>query len=112
MGKVSDEKRIVVGELQNVPQSVQYIIKAVQMMFHFWERTLHTMASKNMTTLFLYPAPAVAKMSYWPTFETPCRSESFAYPRWKSQVRGCIQKFPDWPLGARTADSTAFCHWM
>jgi hypothetical protein len=23
---------------------------------------------------------------------------------------GCIQKFPDWPPGARTANGTAFCH--
>jgi hypothetical protein len=25
-------------------------------------------------------------------------------------VRGCIQKFPDWPPGARTANGTALCH--
>jgi hypothetical protein len=25
-------------------------------------------------------------------------------------VRGYIQKFPDWPPGARTANGTAFCH--
>jgi hypothetical protein len=25
-------------------------------------------------------------------------------------IRGCIQKFPDWPPGARTADGTALCH--
>jgi hypothetical protein len=23
---------------------------------------------------------------------------------------GCIQKFPDWPLGVRTANGTALCH--
>jgi hypothetical protein len=27
-------------------------------------------------------------------------------------VRGCIQKFPDWPPGARTANFTALCHWV
>jgi hypothetical protein len=27
-------------------------------------------------------------------------------------LRGCIQKFPDWPPGARTANDTALCHWM
>jgi hypothetical protein len=27
-------------------------------------------------------------------------------------VRGCIQKFPDWPLGARTANGTALCHYV
>jgi hypothetical protein len=25
-------------------------------------------------------------------------------------LRGCIQKFPDWPRGARTANGTALCH--
>jgi hypothetical protein len=25
-------------------------------------------------------------------------------------VHGCIQKFPDWPPGARTANGTALCH--
>jgi hypothetical protein len=27
-----------------------------------------------------------------------------------SDLRGCIQKFPDWPPGARTANGTALCH--
>jgi hypothetical protein len=27
---------------------------------------------------------------------------------WK--LRGCIQKFPDWPLGARIANGTALCY--
>jgi hypothetical protein len=27
-------------------------------------------------------------------------------------IWGCIQKFPDWPLGARTANGTALCHWV
>jgi hypothetical protein len=26
------------------------------------------------------------------------------------KLRGCIRKFPDWPLGARTANGTALCH--
>jgi hypothetical protein len=25
-------------------------------------------------------------------------------------IRGCIQKFPDWPPGASTANGTALCH--
>jgi len=25
-------------------------------------------------------------------------------------IQGCIQKFLDWPLGARTANGTALCH--
>jgi hypothetical protein len=29
-----------------------------------------------------------------------------------SNIRGCIQKFPDWPPGARTANVTALCHYM
>jgi hypothetical protein len=28
----------------------------------------------------------------------------------KLRVQGCIQKFPDWPPGARTANGTALCH--
>jgi hypothetical protein len=27
-----------------------------------------------------------------------------------THTRGCIQKFPDWPPGARTAHGTALCH--
>jgi hypothetical protein len=27
-------------------------------------------------------------------------------------IGGCIQKFPDWPPGARTANSTALCHYV
>jgi len=26
------------------------------------------------------------------------------------EVRGCIQKFPDWPPEARTGNVTALCH--
>jgi hypothetical protein len=28
----------------------------------------------------------------------------------RTYVRGCIQKFPDWPPGPRTANGTALCH--
>jgi hypothetical protein len=28
----------------------------------------------------------------------------------KLHIRECIQKFPDWQLGARTANDTALCH--
>jgi hypothetical protein len=28
------------------------------------------------------------------------------------EVRGCIQKFPDWMPGARPANGTALCRWM
>jgi len=27
-----------------------------------------------------------------------------------ANTRGCIQKFPDWPPGAITANGTALCH--
>jgi hypothetical protein len=27
-------------------------------------------------------------------------------------IRGCIQTFPDWPLGTRTANGKALCHQM
>jgi hypothetical protein len=26
------------------------------------------------------------------------------------RIEGCIQKFPDWPRGARTANGAALCH--
>jgi hypothetical protein len=29
-----------------------------------------------------------------------------------SALRECIQKFPDWPPGARTPNDTALCHWV
>jgi len=28
------------------------------------------------------------------------------------KLQECIQKFPDWPPGARTANSTALCNWV
>jgi hypothetical protein len=28
------------------------------------------------------------------------------------KLRGCIQKFPDWPPGARTANGVAPCHYV
>jgi hypothetical protein len=28
----------------------------------------------------------------------------------RAHIRGCIQKFPDWPPGARPANGTALCH--
>jgi hypothetical protein len=33
-----------------------------------------------------------------------------AYGRGGNLIRGCIQKFPDWPPGARTANGTVLCH--
>jgi hypothetical protein len=29
-----------------------------------------------------------------------------------TKIRGCIQKFPDWPPGARIANCKALCHYM
>jgi len=29
---------------------------------------------------------------------------------WVLEIRGCIQKFPDWPPGVKTANVTALCH--
>jgi hypothetical protein len=26
------------------------------------------------------------------------------------EIRGCIQKLPDWPPGTRTANGTSLCH--
>jgi hypothetical protein len=30
--------------------------------------------------------------------------------KWDGEIRRCIQKFPDWPPGVRTANGTALCH--
>jgi hypothetical protein len=30
----------------------------------------------------------------------------------KFNVRGCIQKFPDWPPGTKTANGTALWYWV
>jgi hypothetical protein len=32
------------------------------------------------------------------------------HPVLKKNLNLCIQKFPDWPLGSRTANGTALCH--
>jgi hypothetical protein len=34
------------------------------------------------------------------------------YYRFLPGIRGCIQKFPDWPPGARTANDTALCYYV
>jgi len=31
---------------------------------------------------------------------------------WVTDIGGCIQKFPDWPPGARTANGPALCHYV
>jgi len=36
-------------------------------------------------------------------------SDTLYLPRIALNKRGCIQKFPDWPPGARTADGRALC---
>jgi hypothetical protein len=43
---------------------------------------------------------------HWRDFPAECHSFDFTELR----IRGCIQKFPDWPSGARTASDTALCH--
>jgi hypothetical protein len=34
----------------------------------------------------------------------------FERPIFTPLIRGCIQKFPDWPRGVRTVNDTALCH--
>jgi hypothetical protein len=38
------------------------------------------------------------------------KEDATRIPRRMLIKRGCTQKFPDWPPGARTANGTAFCH--
>jgi hypothetical protein len=45
----------------------------------------------------------------WWEAEEYCIMRSFITCTFQ-QIRGCIQKFPDWPPGARTANGTALCH--
>jgi hypothetical protein len=40
------------------------------------------------------------------------RRLSFQWCWYISKIRGCIQKFPDWTPGARTANGTALCHYV
>jgi len=49
-------------------------------------------------------------MAYFRVLPRHAPAES-TEPHAKPQsVRGCIQKFPDWPPGARTANGTALFH--
>jgi hypothetical protein len=39
------------------------------------------------------------------------RSNDHVHRSWNCRnLGGCIQMFPDWPPGARTANDTALCH--
>jgi len=40
----------------------------------------------------------------------PMAANIFPFNVYIKYVRGCIQKFPDWPPGARTANDIALCH--
>jgi hypothetical protein len=41
----------------------------------------------------------------------PCAKHHAMKTDWGSGgIRGCMQKFPDWPPGARAANGTALCH--
>jgi hypothetical protein len=40
------------------------------------------------------------------------RTDSSAALNVAHSVLSCIQKFPDWPPGARTVNGTALCHWV
>jgi hypothetical protein len=41
---------------------------------------------------------------------TPSKITATQFCHLAEHIRGCIQKFPDWPSGARTANGTALCH--
>jgi hypothetical protein len=53
------------------------------------------------------PTPKVENPTAPPHRVAPAQSVLFLS---FSFIRGCIQKFPDWPPGARTANGTALCH--
>jgi hypothetical protein len=42
--------------------------------------------------------------------ETDAEEKNHAFLIYELVEQGCIQKFPDWPPGGRTANGTALCH--
>jgi hypothetical protein len=49
----------------------------------------------------------------WDYSYSPVTTRATRSLRWehkKAYIRGCIQKFPDWPSGARPANGTALCN--
>jgi len=44
------------------------------------------------------------------SFSTKTVLHGVSCNKYYQSVRGCIQKFPDWPPGARTANDIALCH--
>jgi hypothetical protein len=55
---------------------------------------------------------AVGYQRFTRTFCVYLQSEMNGAGKGGGFIRGCIQKFPDWPPGARTANDTALCHYV
>jgi hypothetical protein len=47
---------------------------------------------------------------HWTPYPQPSQWIPFFDSADEVDILGCIQKFPDWPPGARTANGTALCH--
>jgi len=49
----------------------------------------------------------------WSPYSKYVKKKPLHKHKWQAglgQIWGCIEKFPDWPPGARTANDTALCH--
>jgi hypothetical protein len=55
----------------------------------------------------LYASQGVSEFLWWNYSLHPNTTNEFQWYLWE-----CIQKFPDLPPGARTANGTALCHWV
>jgi hypothetical protein len=64
---------------------------------------LHGMVLRNRDNVTFHMKANMLRKIYGP-------KRTMEETREFSGVRGCIQKFPDWPPGARTANGTALCH--
>jgi hypothetical protein len=79
--------------------------------------TNHVSLSPSLSEFCLFIQPGTLKICTLPL--TPLRTRGQLCKLFKalrengkclSRIRVCTQKFPDWPPGARTANSTALCH--
>jgi hypothetical protein len=55
-------------------------------------------------------AVAVVVVNQWMDSSIIAEMRVCIYTRARARAQGYIQKFPNWPSGARTANGTAPCH--
>jgi len=62
-----------------------------------------------ITPIFLYISVIFTAVCQWEV-RTSLIQPMFPAKQVLRDIQGCIQKFPDWPPGVRTANGTALCH--